>query len=174
MTSPVPSGVPQTYVGNIFTVALACVSRFSPYSSSVLILFLTSLRVSRDSRNGARAASICLRWAASLYATAVTMAAPFPLPLTDRRNRTSQFGTSLLTTLCRRLAYLQEKRVSLDSHRHFMHGLLHIHFQYMHTFNSTSTEAQSRGVQGQKLVYNDPDFWLFCRICTLTGMWRHL
>lgn len=29
------------------------------------------------------------------------------LPLSDRRKRTSQFGTSLLTTLCRRFGYLE-------------------------------------------------------------------
>ena len=35
------------------------------------------------------------------------MAAPLVLPLSDRRKRTSQFGTSFLTTLCRRFGYLK-------------------------------------------------------------------
>lgn len=37
-------------------------------------------------------------------------------------------GTSLLTTLCRRLGYLREQRASLDSQKHFTHGLLHLHY----------------------------------------------
>lgn len=35
------------------------------------------------------------------------MAAPFPLPLSDRRNRTSISGTKRRTVLCRRRAYLK-------------------------------------------------------------------
>lgn len=56
---PDPSGVEQTYVGSIFTLASSCVSKCRPLSISCCILFITSLRSFLSSLNTDRICSTC-------------------------------------------------------------------------------------------------------------------
>lgn len=58
---PDPSGVEQTYVGSIFTLASWCVSKQSPLSISRCILFITSFSSSLLSLNSDRICSTCRR-----------------------------------------------------------------------------------------------------------------
>lgn len=112
--SPDPSGVLRTKVGSILTAASLWLSFLRPRSISTLMRFFTSNSWLLLSRNSAK---VCWIWRACSvrrYATAVTMAAPFALPLSDSRKRTSESGTKRRTVLCRRRAYLCRKQKIQD------------------------------------------------------------